>query len=405
MSSRKTKITKRTVDALQPGSVVWDTQVAGFGVRRQRRDRIYVLKARIGARQRWFTVGKHGTWTVHKARREARAILGEIDRGLDPATKRDIDAKTPTLDKVAERFLVQEIEAKRKPATAILYRDLWDRLAEPKLGLHKVSDVRFRDIADLHYGLRDTPVTANRLVAVLSSLFAWCERQGLRERNSNPATGIEKFKEKSRERFLSPRELARLGVALARAERKKTETSWVIGAIRLLMFTGMRRNEVLTLRREYLNLDKAMLVLPETKTGSRVVYLSAPALEVLASLPRVAKNPYVIVGNKSGGHLINLRKPWLRICKVARLRGVRLHDLRHSFASISVSGGASLPIVGKLLGHTKSVTTEKYSHLAADPLRAASEAVGQQIAAMLLGKKAEVHVIGKKASGKEAIGN
>jgi integrase len=379
--------------------MVWDTQIAGFGVRRQRRDRIYVLKARIGARQRWFTIGKHGQpWTVEKARREAKVILGEIARGQDPATKRDTDAKTPTLAKVVERFLEEEIEAKRKTATSTLYRDLWDRLAEPKLGQLKVSEVRFRDIADLHYGLRETPVTANRLVAMLSSLFSWCERQALRERNTNPAAGIEKFKEKSRERFLSPRELSRVGVALARAERKRTETPWVIAAIRLLMFTGMRRNEVLTLRWQHVNTDKAMLMLPDTKTGARVVYLSAPALEVLTSLPRAARNPYVIVGDKQGAHLINLRKPWLRLCKVARLQGVRLHDLRHSFASISVSGGASLPIVGKLLGHTKGVTTEKYSHLAADPLRAANEAVGQQIAAMLLGKKAQVLSLGTRST-------
>ena len=395
--SRKAKITQTIVDGLQAGHIVWDTQVAGFAVRRQRRDRIYVLKTRVGARQRWFTIGKVSVWPLKKARKEARAILGEIDRGQDPATDRDVASKAPTLDKVAEQFLQREIEAKRKSATGVLYRDLWERLGEPKLGQHKVRDVKFRDIADLHYGLRSRPVTANRLVAMLSSLFSWAERQGMRDRNTNPTVGIEKFKEKSRERFLSPRELGRLGIALARAERKNTETEWVVAAIRLLMFTGMRRNEVLTLRWQHVNIDKAMLALPDTKTGSRVVYLSAPALEVLSELSRVAKNPYVIVGDKKGHHLINLRKPWLRICKVARLKSVRLHDLRHSYASIGVSGGASLAITGKLLGHTKGATTEKYSHLAADPLRAANEAIGSQISAMLSGKKAQIAKLERKA--------
>jgi integrase len=398
MPYRKAKITTRTVDALKPGEIVWDTQLAGFGVRRQRRDRVFVLKTRVGARQRWFTIGKHGTWTVDKARREARAILGEIDRGRDPATKRDTEGKAPTMSKAAQRFLKEEIDAKRRSTTAAYYRDLWERLSEPMMGKLRVTDVQFRDVADFHYRLRQTPVTANRAVLFLSSFFSWCERHGLRDKNTNPAVGVEKFKEKSRERFLSARELGRLGIALARAERKQTETPWVLAAIRLLIFTGMRRNEVLGLRWQHVNTDRAMLSLPESKTGSRAVYLSAPALAVLTSLPRVAKNPFVIVGEKAGRHLINLRKPWKRICKVARLNDVRLHDLRHSFASVGASGGVSLPIIGRLLGHTQGATTERYSHLSADPVRAANEAVGSQIAAMLLGKKAQVVRLSKKAS-------
>ena len=158
----------------------------------------------------------------------------------------------------------------------------------------------------------------------------------------------------------------------------------------IVFFTGCRRNEILELQWKDVKIERAMLLLPETKTGARPVYLSAPALSVLAALPKVSNNPFVIVGEKQGQHLVNLRKVWVRICKVARLRNVRLHDLRHSFASVGVSGGASLPIIGKLLGHAKTSTTEKYSHLAADPVRAVNEAMGNQIAAMLSGKKGTV---------------
>jgi integrase len=174
---------------------------------------------------------------------------------------------------------------------------------------------------------------------------------------SNPAHGVEKNKERSRERFLSPRELARLGIALSRAERNQTETVFALAAIRLLIFTGCRRDEILKLCWKDVDLDKAVIMLPDSKTGRRPVYLSAPAIAVLSALPRVAKNPYVIVGERERQHLVNLRKVWLRICKVARLKGVRIHDLRHSFASVGVSGGASLPIIGRLLGHTKAATT------------------------------------------------
>src|SRR5262245_5224503 len=207
MPSRKAKITTRTATALRAGEIVWDTLLPGFGMRRQRRDTVYVLKTRVGARQRWFTIGKHGTWTVDKARREARAILGEIDRGRDPASKRDADAKAPTMTKAVERFLKEEVDTKRRPRTSAYYRDLWARLAEPHIGKLKVVDVRFRDISDFHYKLRATKVTANRAVLFLSSFFSWCERHGLKDKNTNPAAGIEKFKEKSRERFLSAREL------------------------------------------------------------------------------------------------------------------------------------------------------------------------------------------------------
>jgi integrase len=282
------------------------------------------------------------------------------------------------------------VVTKRRKATQDLYNDFFERLTYPKLGDLKVAQMRFSDIALLHYRLRNTPITADRVIAASSTLFSWCERCGFRPRYSNPVQGVERFEEKSKERFLSPRELARLGIALARAERNQTESVYVIAAIRLLMLTGCRRNQILELQWKDISIDRAMLLLPETKTGARPVYLSAPALSVLASLPRLRNSPYVIVGEKDGQHLINLRKPWLRICKVARLKDVRIHDLRHSSMSIGVSGGASLLMIGKLLGHTKSSTTEKYSHLAADPVRAVNEAMGQQIAAMLKGHKGNV---------------
>ena len=387
MPSFRKRITKIVIDDLKPGETVWDTKLTGFGARCQRRDKMFVYKCRIGNRQRWFTIGKFGQpWTVDTAKQRVMVIQGEIAKDADPATLRDERLKNPTLAVAAELFLETVISGKAE-ATQNQYRDVLERLVYPKLGKIKVADIKHSDISGLHFGLRQTPVIANRTVAVLSSFFSWCERHSLRPRLSNPAHGVEKYGENKRERFLSPRELARLGIALSRAERKQTETAFAFAAIRLLIFTGCRRNEILHLRWEDVDLDRAVIMLPRSKTGRRPVYLSAPAIAVLSSLPRVAKNPYVICGEREGQHLVNLRKAWVRICKVARLRGVRLHDLRHSFASVGVSGGASLPIIGRLLGHTKTATTERYSHLAADPVRAANEAVGNQIAAMMRGRK------------------
>jgi integrase len=390
MASFQKRLTKTVIDDLNPGETVWDTRLSGFGARCQRRDKMFVYKCRIGNRQRWFTIGKFGQpWTVEMAEKRVKVIQGEIAKDADPAAIRDERLRNPTLAEAAELFL-ETVISKRSEATRTQYRDFLERLVYPKLGQTRVADIKHSDISGLHFALRETPVTANRVVAVLSSLFSWSERHGHRPKLSNPAHGIEKNKENSRERFLSPRELARLGIALSRAERNQTETVFALAAIRLLIFTGCRRDEILKLRWKDVDLDRAVIMLPDSKTGPRPVYLSAPAIAVLSALPRVAKNPFVIVGERERQHLVNLRKVWLRICKVARLKGVRIHDLRHSFASVGVSGGASLPIIGRLLGHTKAATTEKYSHLAADPVRAANEAVGNQIAAMLRGRKAEV---------------
>ncbi len=390
MTSVRKHITKSVVDAMTPGEIIWDTKLIGFGVRYQRRDKVFVYKCRIGNRQRWFAIGKYGQpWTVTDAETRVKVIQGDIAKDLDPAAIRDERVNSPTLRQAAAIFL-ETVVSKRRKATQILYRDFLNRLVYPRLGDVKVAQITFSDITMLHYGLRNTPITANRVISSLSAIFSWCERSGLRPKYSNPVQGVERFPEKSKERFLSPRELARLGMALARAERNNTEAVFVLAAIRLLIFTGCRRNEILELQWKDVNIERAMLLLPETKTGARPVYLSAPALSVLAGLPKVSKNPFVIVGEKEGQRLINLRKPWLRICKVARLKEVRIHDLRHSFASVGVNGGASLPIIGKLLGHAKSSTTEKYSHLAADPVRAVNEAMGRQIAAMLAGQEGKI---------------
>lgn len=390
MASVRKHITNSVLDAMRPGEIVWDTKLIGFGARYQRRDKVFVYKCRIGNRQRWFVIGKCGQpWTVADAQNRVKVIQGDIANDLDPAAIRDERERNPTLRQAGQIFL-ETVVTKRRKATQVLYKDFFERLTYPKLGDLKVGQIKFSDIALLHYGLRKTPITANRVIASLSAFFSWCERSGLRPRHSNPVQGVERFEEKSKERFLSPRELGRLGIALARAERNQTESIYALAAIRLLMFTGCRRNEILELQWKDISIDKAMLLLPETKTGARPVYLSSPALSVLAGLPRLRNNPFVIVGERDGQHLINLRKPWLRICKVARLKDVRIHDLRHSFASIGVSGGASLPMIGKLLGHTKASTTQKYSHLAADPVRAVNEAMGSQIAAMMNGQNGNI---------------
>ena len=386
------RITKRVVDSLGPGSLVWDSDVVGFGVRRQRVAKIYLLKTRIGGRQRWLTIGRHGSpWTPDTARREARRILGDVAGGDDPASARDANQQALSISPLCQKFLEQHADLKLRPRTVVVYRDILARFVIADFGQMRAQDLRRSDVARLHRDLANTPRQANHMLAVVSKLYNWAKIEGyVPSHSENPARDIEKYRESKRERYLSETELARLGKVLAESETEGTASPYAIAALRLLIFTGARLSEILTLRWSDIDLERRLLRLPEGKTGPRDVYLSAPALEVLSALPRLSNNPYVIVGGKAGSHIINLRKPWVRMRPRAGLDDVRIHDLRHSYASVGVSGGLSLPIIGKLLGHTQIGTTERYSHLADDPVRAANEAVGRKIDAALKGKIADV---------------
>lgn len=382
------KITKRVVDALKPGELVWDTELSGFGVRCQRKDRVYILKTRIGGRQRWFSIGKQGApWTPDTARDRALVILGQVADRKDPATIRDAEKVNPTLKKAAELFMAEHVTAKRKSKTAESYQDLLDRIIAPELGETKIDAITRSEVARLHHKRRSTPYQANRALAVLSKLFAWAEKQGYRTSTLNPCHGIEKYKEAKRERMLNEDELGRLGKALV-AHKGNV---YAVAAIRLLIFTGARLGEILTLEWDWVDLERGEARLPDSKTGAKTIHLPPPAMAVLAELPRVKDNPYVIVGGVEKSCLVNLQKPWRAIRKAAKLDDVRLHDLRHAFASVAASSGASLHVIGKLLGHTQAQTTHRYAHLAADPVKAAAASVAGKIEAAMSEKpKAEI---------------
>jgi integrase len=199
----------------------------------------------------------------------------------------------------------------------------------PRIGRRPIGELERQDVAKLHHELTSTPYQANRTLALLSKFFGWAERHGLRPDGSNPCRHVAKYREGRRERFLSQAELGRLGDALRKAEQDKTCSPWALAAIRLLTFTGARRNEILTPRWEHVSDEHGCLMLPDSKTGRKAVYLNAPALAVLHAIPRLEGNPYVICGDRPGRHLVNLEKPWRRIRTAAQLDDVRLHDLRH----------------------------------------------------------------------------
>lgn len=377
------KITKRTVDSLRPGEIAWDGEMPGFGVRRRSGNaRTYIFKYRFGTSQYWFKIGRHGApWTVEAARRRALALLGELAEGRNPAAKEE---GGETLVAFAGRYLRDYAEPHKKLRSVEEDRRNLKNHILPTLGSRSLNEITRAHVARFHLSLKETPIAANRCLALLSTMFTLAARWGMvPDGASNPCRTVEKFRENRRERFLSGTELAALGEALASAERDGTETTSAIAAIRLLALLGARRNEILTARWEHVDFERGYLRLADSKSGQKTMPLNAPALQILSQLPRIQGNPHLITGQREGGHLTDLERPWRRIRDRAGLTGVRLHDLRHSHASVGAAAGLSLPMIGALLGHTQAATTQRYAHLAADPLRQASELIGKRIAAAM----------------------
>jgi integrase len=382
------KITKRAIDQLSPENgnlLCWDAEIKGFGVRcRQSGTKFYVLKMRIGGRQRWITIGRHGSpWTPDTARQEALRLLGLKAGGQDPATARDQHKGRATVAEVADRFLREHVAHYCKPRTAGDYRHVVDYYIKGHLGRHRITDLTRADVAQFHQQLRDHPYQANRCLAVLSKMMNLAEAWGLRTDGSNPCRHVKKYREDKRERYLTREELQRLGAVLDAAERPQTETPFAVAAIGLLILTGARLMEVLTLRWNHVDFANAVLSLPDSKTGAKTIYLNDAAINLLRKIPRMTGNPFVIAGGKPGSRLVNLQKPWRRMRAAAGLDDVRVHDLRHNFGSVAAGAGMSLPVIGKLLGHSQPTTTARYAHLAADPVRAASNLIGNEISAAM----------------------
>lgn len=369
--------------------LLWDLALPGFGVRIAATGSTFVVKYALGgrgARQRKMKIGRFGPLNAHGARSIAQQILQRVARGEDPAGERETRRNDPTLSQLLDDFLLQHVDAKRKPRTAAEYRRQAEKLIKPAMGKLRIKEVETPDVTRLHHRLATkptarspsgTPHQANRVVALLSKFFNWCESQGYRPKFSNPAKGVEKYAEHGRERYLSPTEIMRLGTALT----ESSEWPTAIAAIRLLIFTGARHTEITTLRWDQVDMLRGLARI-ESKTGTRNIPLPAPALRVLADLPRRADNPFVIWGRKSGSYLVGLQGIWERVREAAHLPGVHIHDLRHTNASIAVQGGASLRILGALLGHRSVLTTGRYAHVADDPAQALAERVGGEIEAL-----------------------
>lgn len=412
----KARITKRTVDALQcpPGKdriFMWDAALAGFGVGAFPSGRkVYVAQYRQNGRSRRISIGEHGRLTPEEARSQAKVLLGAVETGADPIVQRCADRAIPTIRELAAEFLASHIAQKRKTRTGREYTRLLNAHILPAIGSYRISDLRRADVAKLHGALADRPYEANRVLAIISAICNWAVKAEKVLLTSNPATNIERYPEQARERFLSTDELSRLGEAIEHGETigfsydvdetnprakhaSKPENRYrrldphAAAAIRLLILTGARVREILDAKWENVDLERGVIFLTTSKTGKKTLYLAAAAQSVIQAIPRIEGNPFIIVGSKSGRPRADLKKPWAAIQRSAKLQGLRLHDLRHSFASIGAGASLGLPIIGKLLGHSQAATTARYAHLDADPMRRAANSIGNTIAGAMSKKK------------------
>jgi integrase len=409
------KITKRKVDALKPNPAkdeyLWDTEAKGFGLRvKPSGARSFVLSYYApGGDQgrRRMTIGVYGPFTVDEARRKALELLARIANGEDPAHKAADERRANREETVQVLFPVylQEGIDLRQPSTLAYYESLGRLYILPALGPLPVARVTKKDVTDLHRSLREKKTTANRVIQLVRAFFYWLERRGLFA-GENPAKRTERFSEKPRERFLTVEETGRLGEALRVAEgsgleaapqhRKARRNERVrndgmfssdprpanpsaVAALRLLIFTGWREKEALTLRWDAVNFETSTATLEDTKAGRSVRSLSAAALELINAQPRLEGSSFVFPGKISGKPLQEIQRLWYAVRHAARLDDVRLHDLRHSVASTAAAQGHSLFLIGKLLGHKDLRSTARYAHLADDARKAMADSVAGAI--------------------------
>ena len=391
MARFRTKtISRRTVEALEVerDTVFWDSELSGFGVRvYPTGSKHYVVQTRAGGNPaKRVTVGRHGVISAEEARRRAALIIARIKAGEEavpepPAAKR---AEGPTVAELARRWLEDHVALRCKPKTAANYRHVVEKHIDPALGAMPALAVGHAHATALHESLRATPVIANRAIDVLSRIYSAAGDRGLIPEGSNPCRRVVKNRERRRERFLTDEELRRLGRVLDEAETCKGVSVHAVAAIRLLLLTGCRKGEILNLLWDEVDLDARELRPRDTKTGPRTISLSAEAAEVLATIPRVEGNPHVIPGKIAGRAMRNLNDPWEVICKRAGLKDLRIHDCRHSYASRALALGESLPMIGRLLGHTQVETTARYAHLARDSVHESAVRVSESIAGDML---------------------
>nr|WP_321440478.1 site-specific integrase [uncultured Hyphomonas sp.] len=380
LTRRKTvRINDQFVKALQPppkgNRIVFDDRLTGFGVRITANSSIaFILNYSLKGRERRMTIGQYPTFTVLAARKEAEQLKGQIARGIDPLERRQADNKAPTVEDMWKRYEAQYLP-KLADRSQSDQRAMFTKSILPAIGRKKVEDVTFNDCEALHRKItKDRPTRANRVIEVLRRNFNLAIKWGWLERN--PASGIERNPEPKRERYLSSSEIEALLCAL---DKHKEKTS--CDAIKFILLTGCRRGEALSATWDQFDTNLRIWTKPAATTKQRRLHrvpVSSAVSALLNKRRSVQTSKYVFEGG-DGAALTDIKRTWAAVTKIAGIQNARIHDLRHTFASIAVSNGQSLPVVGAMLGHTQPQTTARYAHLFDEALFSAAQVVAARI--------------------------
>jgi integrase len=378
--------------------IIMDGALSGFGVRVTAAGlKLFIARVRAGGKRRYVAVGESPGMKLADARKEAGRVLTALREGRDPALDRAerlraAAAGETTIAMLAERWMSEVVTLKRKPRTAADYRRLIDQKIGPALGHKTISGITREDVLKWHAKMAKTPRRANYAVSTLRALLNFAEEVGLRQPHTNPCRRIEMYREGRRERFLSEPEIAKAAEAIDKAEQAGKIGPHAAAGLRLALLTGARSGEITAAKWAHLDRSRKVVRLPDSKTNvPRDIYLSDAALEVLASIEHV--EPYIIAGAKKGEPFKNLGRSWIVARAYSGLQDCRLHDLRHSYASLAASRGVSLQMIGKLLGHRVPATTQRYAHLARDVVSGVNDELGAAMTAAIEKGSAETGAV------------
>jgi integrase len=400
------KFTKTIIDKLQPGEkdlLYWDDGLRGFGLKVTPKGRkVFIVQKRFRGRPVRFTIGTFGQpWSLDMARAEALRLMQTVAVGDDPRSTDRMDNANLTVAQLSTRYWSNGISHK-KPTTIANEKGLLDSHILPLLGRRLIHDLKKEDVqkfmSDVAAGRTRRSVqtkprgratvtgglsSANRSLGLLSAMLSFAvQNQLVRE---NVAIGLKQYKLKRHSRFLSEDELRRIGEALRQLEIDGANMV-ALCAIKFLLLTGCRKNEALNMEWLWVNLQFGTVSLPDSKTGQKVLVIGVAAVDLLKELrARFPANAKYVFPGSGGTTPVSVAKVWSKTKIRAGIDQLRLHDLRHNFASAAVADGQSLYLVGKLLGHSQSSTTERYAHLSKNPVRAAADDISKHLAVALDG--------------------
>ena len=373
------KLTTKFVTKVQSDNikVFWDDQLKGFGLCvRPSGKKTFLLKYRIGRGRRALTkkhsLGSVPVISVEAARLKAKNFLFVASQGIDPIKK---DQESLTIKELCEQYIDRYAVLHKKKSSLVRDENLIKGVVIPVFGKIRVADLNRSHLIKYHHSKKDTPIMANRFLALISTMMNLAEKWEYRPQNTNPCKYVDRYKEKKRQVYLSMDQLERVGQAMR--QLKNTESFYALSALKMLLVTGCRTSEILNLKRKYVDIANNCINLPDSKTGARTIHLSPVAFDILNALP--SEEGFVFRSPRENKRLTTLRCLWKKICRIAELKDFRLHDLRHTYASFAVSGGFSLPIIAKMLGHADIKTTERYAHLHQDPVNKAIDDVSLKI--------------------------